>query len=127
MAGCRGQVASCWTGLRGEEASFASSLLCTWVPIVPIVCGALLILAAGDVAGHVIGGSLWIGVPLIAVSMGIETAFLDAVLWRWLFRESAKKGFVRLLITNVLNASIALALALTWAFRHLPLFIATLD
>jgi hypothetical protein len=120
-------------GSSGEQnesyivvSSFASSLLCTWFPIVPIISGAVLILAAGGAAGHAAGESLPIGVPLVAVSMGMETAFVDAVLMRWLLKESAKQ-FVRLLITNILNASIALALGLAWALHHLPLFIAALD
>jgi hypothetical protein len=59
--------------------------------------------------------------------MGIETAFLDAVLFRLLLKESVKKRFVSLLIANILNASIALALGLAWAFRHLPIFVANAD
>ena len=108
------------TSLYIVVSSFASSLLCT------VISGAVLILAAGGAAGHAAGESLLIGVPLVAVSMGMETAFVDAVLMRWLLKESAKQ-FVRLLITNILNASIALALGLAWALHHLPLFIAALD
>jgi hypothetical protein len=51
-----------------------------------------------------VGESLLIGVPLVAISMGIETAFLDAVLFRMLLEESVKKRFVSLLIANILNA-----------------------
>jgi hypothetical protein len=53
--------------------------------------------------------------------MGIETAFLDAVLFRKLLKESVKKRSVSLLIANILNASIALALGLAWAFICQPL------
>ena len=35
--------------------------------------------------------------------------------------------FGALLIINILNATIALALGLAWAFRHIPIFIAALD
>jgi hypothetical protein len=35
--------------------------------------------------------------------------------------------FGALLIANMLNAAIALALGLVWAFGHMPIFIATLD
>ena len=38
-------------------SSLASSLLCTWFPIVPIIFGAVLMLAAGDAAGHAVGES----------------------------------------------------------------------
>jgi hypothetical protein len=69
-----------------------------------------------------VGNSFLIGVPLVAISMGIETALLDAVLFRMLLKESGRKQFVPLLIANVFNASIALALGLTWAFHHLPVF-----
>jgi hypothetical protein len=108
-------------------SAFASSLMCTWFPIVPIIFGAALILAAGDAAGHAAGESLLIGVPLVAVSMGIETAFADAMLLRCLLREFVNRQFLRLLITNILNASIALAFGLAWAFKHLPIFVAALD
>jgi len=74
-----------------------------------------------------LGSPLLIGVPLVALSIGIETAIVDAVLLRWLLKESVKRQFVRLFITNILNASIALGLGLTWAFHHLPTFIAALD
>lgn len=40
--------------------------------------------------------------------MGVETALLDAVLFRMLLKESGKKRFMPLLIANILNASIAL-------------------
>ena len=114
-------------GLYVVMSSFASSALCTWFPIVPITCRAALILIAGEAAGNAAGESIFIGVPLGAASMGIETALLDALLLRWLFKKSANRQFVRVLGTNVLNASIALALGLMWAFRHLPAFIAALD
>jgi hypothetical protein len=108
-------------------SSFASSLLCTWFPIVPIIFGGVLIFAAGDAAGHAVGESLLIGAPLVAVSMGIETTISDAVVLHRVLKESVREQFVRLLITNVLNASIALAVGLAWAFHHLPTFIAALD
>jgi hypothetical protein len=54
--------------------------------------------------------------------MGIETALLDAVLFCMLLKESGRKQFVPLLIANVFNVSISLALGLTWAFHHLPVF-----
>jgi len=59
--------------------------------------------------------------------MGIETALLDAVLFRMLLKEFGKKRFMTLLIANILNASIALALGLAWAFHHMPIFLATAD
>jgi hypothetical protein len=73
-----------------------------------------------------VGESLLIGVPLVAISIGIETAFL-AVLFRMSLKESLKKRSASLLIANILNASIALALGLAWAFHHLPTFVAHAD
>jgi hypothetical protein len=108
-------------------SSFTSSLLCTWFPIIPIISGAVLILIVGDAAGHAAGESLLIGVPLVAFSMAIETAVVDAVLLRWFLKESVNKRLVRLLVTNLLNASIALVLGLAWEFHHMPIFIAALD
>jgi hypothetical protein len=102
-------------------ATFASSIFITWLPIVPIISGVILYL----VAGRAVGESLLIGVPLVAVSMGIETTFLDAVVFRVLLKGSVKERFVSLLIANILNASIALALGFEWAFHHMPIFIAT--
>jgi hypothetical protein len=61
------------------------------------------------------------------MSMGIATAFLDAVLFRVLLKESVKKRFMSLLIANILNASIALALGLAWVFHHMPIFLASVD
>jgi hypothetical protein len=110
------------TGLSVVVASLASSIFSTWLPIVPILGVGLPLGLLGKVA---VGESLLIGVPLVAVSMGIETAFLDAVLFRVLLKEYGKKRFVSLLIANILNASIALTLALAWAFHHMPIFLAT--
>ena len=105
-------------------ASFASSIFSTWLPIIPILCVGLPLGLLEKVA---IGESLLIGVPLVAISLGIETAFLDAVLFRILLKESGKKRFLPLLIANILNASIALALGLAWAFHHMPVFLANAD
>src|SRR5438874_1452672 len=112
------------TTLSIVVASFASSIFSTWLPIAPILGVGLPLGLLGRTA---VGESLLIGVPLVAISMGIETAFLDAVLFRLLLKESVKKRFVSLLIANILNASIALALGLAWAFRHLPIFVANAD
>ena len=118
-----GAVSAGRTSLSIVVASLASASFSTWLPVLPMICVVVLDLAAG----HSIGNSLLIGVPLVAISMGIETAFLDAVLLRVLLKESAKKRFGALLIANILNASIALALGLAWAFHHLPIFLATAD
>jgi hypothetical protein len=104
-------------------ASFASSIFSTWLPVIPIICVAALDFAAGDSAGE----SLLVGVPLVAFSMGIETALLDAALFRVLSKESVKNRFASLLIANILNASIALALGLAWAFHHPPIVVAAAD
>lgn len=79
------------------------------------------------VAGHPAGESILIGVPLVAVSLAMETAFVDAMLLRLLLKESVNRRFMALLIANLLNATIGLALGLLWAFHHMPTFIAALD
>ena len=112
------------TSLSVVVASFAASIFTTWLPIVPILGVGLPLSLIGRTA---VGESLLIGVPLVAIAMGIETAFLDAVLFRVLLKESIKKRLMSLLIANILNASIALALGLAWAFHHMPIFLAFLD
>jgi hypothetical protein len=57
--------------------------------------------------------------------MGVETALLDVVLFRMFLKKSSQKRFGPLLIANILNASIALARGLAWAFHHMPIFDAT--
>ena len=109
------------TSLCALAASVTSSVFNTWVPILPIACVVALDSIEGDAAGQ----SFFIGVPLVAVAMAIEGALVDAVLFRVLLKESVKKRFVSLLIANVLNSSIALALGLTWAFHHFRPIIAT--
>jgi len=42
-------------------------------------------------------------------------------------KEPVKKRFAALLIAIILNAAIALALGLAWAFHHLPIFVANAD
>ena len=104
-------------------AAFASAIVSTWLPIVPIVCVGVLDLAFGVASGE----SLLIGAPLVAVSMGIETALADVVLFRMVLKESVKKRLGLLLLANILNASLALAIGLAWAFRHMPIFLAAVD
>lgn len=116
-----GAASSRKTNLSVVVASFASSLFSTWLPIVPILGVGLPLGLLGRTA---VGESTLIGVPLVAISMGIEATFLDAVLFCLLLKESVKERFVSLLIANVLNAAIALALGLAWAFHHLPTFVA---
>ena len=74
-----------------------------------------------------VGESLLIGLPLVAISMGIETALLDALLFRLLLEQPVKKRFVSLLIANILNASTALVLGLAWVSHDLPIFVASVD
>ena len=93
----------------------------TWFPIVPILGVGRSLNFVGRTA---VGESFLIGVPLVALSMGIETTLLDATLFHLLLKRSAKKRFVSLLIANILDASMALALGLTGAFHHLPTFVA---
>jgi hypothetical protein len=117
-----GAASSRKTTLSVVVASLASSVFSTWLPIVPILAVGLPLGLLEKVA---VGESLLIGVPLVAISMGFETALLDVALFRMLLKESGKKRYMTLLIANILNASIALALALAWAFHHMPIFLAT--
>jgi hypothetical protein len=111
------------TSLYVAVSSSASSFLCIWFPIVPLICGAVLIL----VAGHAAGESLLITVPLVALSMGIETAFVDALLFRLFLKRLVERPVATFLTTNTLNAAIALALALAWVFHHPVQVIAASD
>jgi hypothetical protein len=104
-------------------ASSLASLLGTWLPVVPLVGGAILQTVAGQAAIE----STLISVPIVGVLMGIETALVDAIFFRVLFKGSVRVRSGALLIANILNATIALALGLAWAFEHMPLFVATLD
>jgi hypothetical protein len=98
--------------LSAVVVSVASSLAGVWVPIVPAVCIALC---------QWIGlrDSLLIGLPLVAVAMAVQTAFVDAVLFRILLKERVKSRFRLLLIANTLNATITFAIGLVWALHHL--------
>jgi hypothetical protein len=111
------------SGLYAIASSLVASLLNTWFPVVPLAGGAILIF----LAGHAASESTVITVPIIAVALGVETALIDATFFRVLLKCSARARFKALLIINILNATIALALGLAWAFRHMPIFIATLD
>jgi hypothetical protein len=109
-------------GFYAIASSLVASLLSTWFPILPLVGGAILF----SVAGHAAESTL-ISVPIIAAFMGIETAVADAVFLRLLLKGAVHVRFGALLIANMLNAAIALALGLVWALGHMPIFIATLD
>jgi hypothetical protein len=115
-----GPASASKTSLSVVVTSFASSIFSTWLPVVPVICGGVLAVTVGVAYGE----SFLIGVPLVAVSMGIETAFLDAVLFRVLLKESIKKRLGVLLVANTLNAAIAFAVLLAWASHHMPIFIA---
>lgn len=93
-----------------------AALLSTWFPLFPVICGAILIITARHAAIE----STLIAAPIVATSLGIETALVDAMLFRLLLRESVKGRFRVLLTINVTNATIALALGLAWAFHHVP-------
>ncbi len=103
-------------------SSAAAALVSTWFPFIPIVAGLILVSTAGYAAGY----SVPITVPIVAVSLGLETASVDAVLLRLLLKKSVKGRLAVLLIINLLNAAVALAVGLAWAFRHMPKMIAEL-
>ncbi len=102
-------------------SSLTSSAANVWFPILPVACSLVLNGLLGDAAGQ----TPFVSVPVVALSMGIEAAFLDWVLFRVLTKESVKRRFVWLLIANMLNASIALAVVLTWVVHHPTMMIAT--
>jgi len=102
-------------------SSSLASLLSTWFPVIPIAGGAVLINIAGDAAS----ASALITVPMVALLMGVETAIVDAIFFRMLLKGSLGVRFRALLAINTLNAAIALTVGLAWAFRHMPIFIAT--
>jgi len=108
------------TSLFAVAAGSASAVFLTWLPIIPLIFGILLIY----VAGNAFAQSLLIGVPLVAVSMAFETALIDAALIRMLLTEPVKGQASSLLIANILNALIALTITLAWAFHHPIDFIA---
>jgi len=107
-------------GVCAVLSSFASSAVNIWFPILPVACVLMLNGFVGDVAGQ----SPFVSVPVVALSMGIEAAFLDWVLFRVSMKESVKRRFVWVLIVNTLNASVALALGLTWVVHHPTMMIA---
>src|SRR5579864_1544700 len=96
-------------------ASVASSGFNTWFPILP-VSGSLILIG---LAGHARSEALFTSVPLVAVTMGIEAALLDWLLFRVVMNKSVKGRAVWVLVANLLNASIALALGLAWV-AHSP-------
>jgi len=111
------------TSLYVVASSTVSSLLSTWFPIAPILGGAMLIF----IGGHSAGESILISAPIIAVSLGIETALVDAILFRLLLKDPVNGWSGPFFIANILNAAIALALGVAWAFHHMPSFVAALD
>src|SRR5258708_8802794 len=100
-------------------SSFTSSAFNTWFPILPVACALMLNSLAGDATGQSLSPSL------VALSMGIEGAFLDGMLFRMLMKESAQSRFVWVLVANILNATIALHVGLDWLAHHPTMMIAT--
>src|ERR1700683_3012496 len=94
-------------------ASLASSACNTWFPLLPIACGLIV----DSFARPVIYQGLFT-VPLVAVTMGIQAAFLDYLLVRIFTKRAVKWRFMWLLIVNLLSASIALGLGLAWVSYH---------
>lgn len=108
--------------LYAVVSSFVAALLSTWFPVVAIIGGLILVNTAGDAAGY----SLPITVPVVTVSLGLEAAAVDAILFRLLLKKSAKGRLGALLIINLLNAVAALAILLMWVLRHRPNTIASI-
>ncbi len=97
--------------LYAVASSTVASLVGTWLPIVPLVGGAIWI----SVAGHGASESTLISAPIVAVSMGVETALVDAAFFRVPLKGSVRERSGALLSANILNATIALTLRLSWA------------
>jgi hypothetical protein len=100
-------------------ASVVSSGFNTWFPILPIFCAFILISLAGYASEN-----FFTSLPLVALTMGAEGALLDWALVRIIVRKSVKGRVAWVLVANVLNASIALALGLTWVVHHPTMMIA---
>jgi hypothetical protein len=110
-------------GFYAITSSLLASFLSTWFPVIPLAGGAILV----NLAGYPASESTLITVPMVAVLMGLESALVEAVFVRVLLKGSTRVRFRALLVLNTLNATVALALGLAWAFGHMPTFIATLD
>ena len=104
-------------------STLVSSLVSTWLPVIPLAGDAILI----NVSGHAASESSLITIPMVAGLMGAETAVVDAIFLRVLLKVSPHVRFRSLLAVNVVNAAIALAVGLAWGFRHMPIFIAAFD
>jgi len=101
-------------------ASVVSSGFNTWVPILPVFCAFILV----NLAGYAVSENLIISLPLVGLTMGAEAALLDWALFHIIIKKPVKGRVVWVLVANVLNASIALALSLTWAVHHRTMMIA---
>ena len=110
-------------GFYAITSSLLKSFLSTWFPVIPLVGGAILI----NLAGYPASESNLITVQMVAVLMGLESALAEAAFVRVLLKGCSRVRFRALLLLNTLNATVALALGLAWAFGHMPTFIATLD
>jgi hypothetical protein len=110
-------------GFYASTSSVLASFLSTWFPVIPLAGGAILV----NIAGHAAGESTLITVPMVVVLMGLESALVEAAFVRVLLKGSPRLRFRALLVLNTLNATVALALGLAWAFGPMPTFIATLD
>jgi hypothetical protein len=104
-------------------AMLASVVSCgfnTWFPILPVSCAFIQI----NLAGYAASENLFTSLPLVAVMMGAEAALLDWTLFRIIIRKSVRGRVAWVLVANVLNASIALTLGLTWGVHHPTMMIA---
>jgi hypothetical protein len=110
-------------GVYAIASGIVASFLSAWFPIIPLAGGAIVV----NTAGYAASESTLITVPMVALLMGLETALVDAILVRVLLKGFSRVRFRTLLVMNTLNATIALALGLAWAYRHMPIFIAALN
>src|SRR6185437_282331 len=103
-------------------SSVTLSLASTWFPVLPIIAGAFLAVTTRRFRSE----SLLISVPLLAVSLAIETSLIDAALFRVLLKQTVKQRLAMVFVANAVNAAIALTLGLIWAIHHMPVIEAAL-
>jgi hypothetical protein len=87
----------------------------TWTPLIPVVGGGVLVWIGGDQLVN----SMRVGLPTVAVGMGIEGGLLQLAVIRLIFRGTQHRpSFLRLLIVNTLAAVTALVLGVLWILGH---------
>ena len=110
-------------GLYVITSSLATALLNTWLPVLPVICGLVVMWIARDATGKTSLSS----VVVVAASMGLQAAGIEQFIARFILKRPVKKEFLRCLVMNLIDASVALVVGLMWSFHHLPNMIAALE